>query len=363
MQVPFVLLSAALLTAGCSDKGPTTSTPITTSGQDTDSPQGSGDTSADTGPAVDTSPQDTGSSEETGQDTEEPPQDNMCDGRALVDVAIYSDSFACAIDAEGDVCCWGDPDSEDFERILEELPRGTFSSIQVGSYGACAIGTGSGLVCWGRKFNLDSPTNFLAISEVGYSFCAVRSSGSLYCPFSGWELDDVVAVTAGVNYACAATSSGAVSCNVTTSSSYIDSLKQDVPTSGDFVSIKGGDNHACALGADGTLTCWGGTDYKDHSTVYWESGQADAPAGLFKDVGTGDYHSCALKQDSGEIQCWGDEFDGPSSAVTSPPPGSYEVLSVSVRTNCVIDSAGALTCWSLDSDDWLVEHLPEPPAP
>ena len=51
--------------------------------------------------------------------------------------------------------------------------------------------------------------------------------------------------------------------------------------------------------SDGTVACWGDN----------RSGQAGAPAGVFKAVSAGDGHSCAVSTED-TIECWGSDFYG-----------------------------------------------------
>jgi alpha-tubulin suppressor-like RCC1 family protein len=50
----------------------------------------------------------------------------------------------------------------------------------------------------------------------------------------------------------------------------------------------------CELKSDGTLACWGENSY----------GQATPPAGTFRQISAGGYHSSGIKSD-GTLLCWG----------------------------------------------------------
>ena len=66
------------------------------------------------------------------------------------------------------------------------------------------------------------------------------------------------------------------------------------------------------MAESGEIDCWGSS----------EAGQTDAPAGKYRTVSAGGFHSCAVRE-SGEIDCWGSNEAGQSDA----PAGSYRTVS------------------------------------
>ena len=62
------------------------------------------------------------------------------------------------------------------------------------------------------------------------------------------------------------------------------------------VQVDAGGVFSCAVKSDAGLACWGS------SNTY---GQATPPAGSFSEVGSGGFHTCALRSSDGGVTCWG----------------------------------------------------------
>jgi hypothetical protein len=94
--------------------------------------------------------------------------------------------------------------------------------------------------------------------------------------------------------------------------------------------ISAGWSHTCISQDDG-IECWGG-----NNTL----GQLDAPNGLNGSVQLeiGGYNSCALKQENGEIVCWG---EGGSSR--APVGSGYEQIAVGGYHTCALKN-GLISC-------------------
>ena len=221
--------------------------------------------------------------------------------------AVMADyTHNCAIRDTGEVKCWGDhyvvtdpgDDGRELQTIetgLTDAPDGSYTAVDMGGrYHTCAIRTGSGEIeCWG-------------LSEVVYG---------IYTDTGG---------TAVVSFEYGLT---------------------DAPE-GSFTAVSAGSSHTCAIaetfattdGATdtGEIECWGVSEGDQH---YY--GQTDAPAGRFRAISAGSWHTCAIRT-SGEIACWGDNNDG----LTDAPAGSFTVISISDQDHiCGLRTNGAITCW------------------
>jgi hypothetical protein len=94
--------------------------------------------------------------------------------------------------------------------------------------------------------------------------------------------------------------------------------------------VSAGWYHSCAVEDSGELQCWGDNRY----------GQLDAPEGSFTQLSAGGYHSCAV-EDSGELQCWGYNRHGQRDA----PEGSFTQVSAGGGHSCAVEDSGDIQCW------------------
>ncbi|CAJ1426414.1 unnamed protein product [Effrenium voratum] len=99
-----------------------------------------------------------------------------------------------------------------------------------------------------------------------------------------------------------------------------------------------GHRHACAVRKDiQAAACWGKADYIDPVTFA-------APAGSFGAVAAGYLHTCGLLE-TGEVQCWGTDLHGETSA----PSGSYEHITSGFRFSCALRASDhSAVCWGLN---------------
>jgi alpha-tubulin suppressor-like RCC1 family protein len=215
----------------------------------------------------------------------------------------------CALQASGTVRCWGD-DSQG----LTHAPAGTFTSLSVGYFTACAAGTLS-VSCWGAFADdvLKPPTpslpadRFLEVSVGSTHVCALRNDDTLQC----W----------GDNY-----------------------YGQARPPTGRFRQVRSIVTGSCALALDGSVKCWGND----------EGGTLRAPAGTFKQLSAGSTanHVCGIRDDN-TVKCWGSNDRGQLAA----PIGTFRQVSVATSHSCAISTAGEVACWG---DDGYFETHPVP---
>ena len=250
-------------------------------------------------------------------------------------------SHACAVHANGSATCWG-TDSHgslgtgDLEPSLVPKPVIGLQdavAVTVGYIFSCAV-EGSGAVkCWGWNAsgalgigNLDGKSYPKPVSVIGIS--------------------NAVQVVAGNHYACARTSSGAVSCwgynghgqlgigsNVEQSP-----LAKPVVGINDAIWISAGQSHACAVRVGGTVSCWGRNYYGqlgDGTTV--ESNAPVTVLGLVDAtrVSAGGEHTCVINKSQGLV-CWGANSSGQLGN------GSSESSKVPVKTGCPLSTCGGV---------------------
>ena len=105
------------------------------------------------------------------------------------------------------------------------------------------------------------------------------------------------------------------------------------PAATGFVAVAAGDYHTCAIRAEsGAIECWGSN--ADFFGEY--GGQSDAPEGRFVAVSAGSWHSCAIRE-SGAIECWGDTEQHPLT-------GRYRALEAGWVVVCAIRESGEIEC-------------------
>lgn len=121
---------------------------------------------------------------------------------------------------------------------------------------------------------------------------------------------------------------GVLALDFATDSRQADALTAPAATAR-YLSLDAGDEHNCALRANRTIRCWGGDG---------DSAQVDdAPEGRFRAVSAGIVHSCAIREGSGAVVCWG--------ADTNAPDGAFRDVSVGWHYACGVRDDGRLECW------------------
>jgi alpha-tubulin suppressor-like RCC1 family protein len=190
-------------------------------------------------------------------------------------------------------------------------------------------------------------TDVTAIAVGGWSTCALKSEGTVWCwgsnfdgqlgdgstedretpgPVSG--LTGVTALSAGEDHACAVLSDGTVWCwggnqfgklgdgvevhqvcdgpewTFHVDCSPLPLLVAGAPSA---VDVSAGERHTCIVSADGSAWCWGANEsgqlgdgtVTDRGTPVQVLGLGDLTS-----VATGGYHTCAM-QSSSRTWCWG----------------------------------------------------------
>ncbi len=275
--------------------------------------------------------------------------------------AVSSGIHTCAVTAGGAVNCWGanfsgelgDGTTDDHLTPVQVsgLTSGA-TGVATGGAFSCAITAAGAVECWG-----DNGVGQLGDGTTAASTTPVQVSGLT----SG-----VQAIAAGLDFACALTSVGAVTCwgdNVTGQLGDGSTTTSPAPvqvtglTSG-VTAIGAGIRHACAVTSAGAAVCWG-ANWEDQLGTGVSGGSTTTPAqvvGLTSGVtavSAGRAHTCAVV--SGGLMCWGSGTSGQlgngSSDGLQPFPvgvvgltSGVTAVSAGDDNTCAIVS-GALKCW------------------
>jgi alpha-tubulin suppressor-like RCC1 family protein len=242
-------------------------------------------------------------------------------------------NHTCAASVAGAAYCWGSNgsgqlgDGTDSNRFTPVAVAGglVFQSISAGLSHTCGVTTSGAAYCWG--FNdggqlgdgtFGSRTSpvavsgglvFQAISAGSYRHtCGLTTGGAAYC----WgENDDgqLGGSPAGSHRNSPALVSGSLV----------------------FQAISAGFQYACGLTTSGAAYCWGnnylgrlgdGTDSSRFTPV------AVAGGLVFQSISAGYYHTCGVTT-SGAAYCWGNNLDGQLGGVTHPATFSSTPVAVS----------------------------------
>jgi alpha-tubulin suppressor-like RCC1 family protein len=263
---------------------------------------------------------------------------------------------ACAVLQDGTVRCWGD-----YGVILHDngsmAPSSTpvavsgitnAVSVSIGSRYACALLQDETVRCWGlnQRGQLGDGNVVLGYSQA----------------VTVWGLTDAIAVSAGIEHACAVRRGGSVVCWGQNNSGELGdgtttSSPKPVPVSNlaTAVAIQASNHYTCALLDDGTGRCWGINSYGQLGDGTQTRSQTPV---VVKDL-TGavalratDSLTCALRQDH-TVSCWGRNMSGnggiaPAMGPTAQILGGLEGiadLDFSSEHACAMWTDGSLRCW------------------
>jgi hypothetical protein len=141
------------------------------------------------------------------------------------------------------------------------------------------------------------------------------------------------------------------------------------------VAIGAGDRRSCALTGDGQVMCWGMVGYDtsrarhtayrrppdmppdwsdpagDNSTITWTATPSLVPGVVgARELSSGADVDCIL--DAGGAECWSTDVHGPGPHALPPtrlPVASVVRVVAGERVACVLDAAGAVTCFPIEA--------------
>lgn len=255
----------------------------------------------------------------------------------FVDLAI-SEFHSCAVTNQGQVRCWGSPNSGELglalganfptlqtSDVVPDVTVGQSASAVVTSRTHSMILGGGAVRSWGSGYvhGVPGPPVFnIGETDTPSAHAAIDFGGQVAL-FAATEYHACVMLSGGTVECWGQTNQGAVEpllglagpYNVDKSVSWIAG-----PTNvGQGISqLAGGTAHFCARFKSGALRCWGhGADGQlgygstsDVGDVITPAQAGDVPVGgNAVDVACGAQHTC-VALDTGEVRCWGYNLDG-----------------------------------------------------
>lgn len=295
------------------------------------------------------------------------------EGAPLRPMLALGEATSCLLDEAGAVRCWGVdlatlgrsvfPSVTPWPRLLTGAGADV-RAISAGNAHACALFEGGSVRCWG--------SNRSGHLGIGSADEAARELTPLIALQSG-----TVAISVGVNHACAALVDGSVRCwganeagqlgvAATGSAAAFSATPVRVAgLAGPVRSLATGLAHTCALLQRGLIQCWGRNDSGECGAER-RSGPATEPStvlGLPVDdavvsIGAGHSYTCSL-QSSGRVYCWGalyepGELGRTRLQQTSRPtliegfPRPVRKLAVGPGHACGVDDEGQAHCFRQD---------------
>ena len=300
---------------------------------------------------------------------------------AVVSLAAGSE-YTCALTGAGSVWCWGDNSAGqlgDGTFTQSSLPVQVLNSggdaalsgviaIAAGQNHACAVAGDGAAVCWGDNTR----------GELGNGSYL---GSNLPVPVSGLT-DGVAAISAGSYFTCAITTAETASCWGEGSSGQLGSgsaVGVPVPTTvvadstghaplNGVVAVSAGVENACAVSTSGTAFCWGannsgqlgngatGASSSMPVAVLSPDGQSVLTGVTSLKGGLDDF--CAVTS-AGAAYCWGVNQraqigEATSSGSNLPAqvsllPGDVMAIATGYHQTCALTNGGAALCWALSA--------------
>ncbi len=263
------------------------------------------------------------------------------------------------------------------------IPEGPWEAVVVGAVHACLLREGR-VSCFGDELGgARTPPDLddvLAMSAGVAHTCVLRAEGVVTC----WGDDSLgqatvpderfIQVEAGHDFTCAITTGGELRCWGN------DIVGQATPAPGSaWTAVSAGGYHAAALDAEGGLACWG-SDQLCFNAVAVQSvavsagfehvavlkadgtsvcsgttGEGRCPAdAVLNEITAGGYHTCGLPAErgpegDGALRCW------PGGLPEAPYyDGSmlYKTVSAGLNSTCGVTAAGEVDCWTWTGGSW-----------
>lgn len=237
---------------------------------------------------------------------------NISDATAITSAFDHS----CALHSDGTVSCWG-------RNQYGQLGNGTFSDTPIATRvigitdaiavsskyeHTCALHNDRTVSCWGRNY-------YGELGNAAYiSSANPTDENNSSIPVKVVDIEDAVAISAGLSYTCALHIDGTISCwgsnrysgklgDGTTKGSSIPVKVLDID---DATSIVTGNTFACAFRTTSTVTCWGDNsrgilEATEIRPFFFDLDESEKIVSLSPGLY---WYICALYTDT-TVHCWG----------------------------------------------------------
>lgn len=272
----------------------------------------------------------------------------------------------CGVTSSGAAFCWGlnhygelgDGSTTDRPTPVAVAGRLTFASLTAGGFHTCGATTSGAVYCWGDN----------EFGQLGLNSIPPYSSAMPVAVATGLRF---ASLTAGSAHTCGLTSAGAAYCWGLNTDGQLGDGSNDASTANvhstpvavvgglTFTSLTAGSDYTCGVTSSGAAYCWGANYYGqlgDGSMTVRPAPVAVAGGLTFANLTAGAYHTCGVTS-GGAAYCWGSDGSGElgdglgASETESHTPvavaGGLTFVSVTAGYwhACGVTSGGGAYCW------------------
>jgi alpha-tubulin suppressor-like RCC1 family protein len=279
------------------------------------------------------------------------------------------DFHACAVDAGGELRCWGLNSRGQLgvgvvadKRVPTKIADTPWDDLALGQRHACGVRGGT-LSCWGLNDHDQLGSDDGAVGEHRFTPLGVGQDG--------WS-----AAAVGETHTCGLRAAGELWCWGNNANSQLglvgvgDKPPARVGALDMWSGLSVAEDTGCALRPGGARACWGMSDF--HQIGNASTATVTAPTTVndllgWQAVARGRRVTCGLDT-GGALYCWGSDASGqigdgaPAGGVaTSPQMVSGVGAAVQVAASggqghvCAIDASTALWCWGYDGNGQLAQ--------